>query len=66
MLLTIDENAVRMTEAALKIERGYGTRPNDGTSAGQFMAEQEVWLEAQRQKIANAKAEAHSYYVLNK
>jgi len=43
--------AIDITERAITEERQHGTRPNDGSRAGQLMAEQEAWVARQRAEL---------------
>ncbi|MDR3742294.1 MAG: hypothetical protein P4L40_25025 [Terracidiphilus sp.] len=61
-LVSVVEEAIAMTEQAIALEREQGTRPGDGTAAGEFMAKQERWIEFQRRHLANAIREARSWY----
>jgi hypothetical protein len=56
------EEAIAMTERACEQERARGTRPDDGTSAGELLAEQEAWVAFNRRHLANAREQEASFY----
>jgi len=60
--LAIIEDSVREMEGVIEVERGHGTRPDDGTSAGRIMAKELQWVAYHRAQLANASREAHSWY----
>ncbi len=61
-VIAITEEIVVEMERVIAAERTRGTRPDDGTAAGQLMARELEKLDYQRGQLANAGREMHSWY----
>jgi hypothetical protein len=62
-LVSVVGDAIRMTQEAINIERQRGTRPNDGTAAGEMMAKMEAWVFENQNSLDQLEKEIGSFYV---